>query len=211
MKRVLFYLLFACIAFIPGAQAQLGIKAGINLANEIKSFSGEDLATGFSRENLTGYQIGLVYQIVPEKSGFGGDFGLLLSQKGYTFSDSISVIDVIREGYREINYLEAPFNLRYRLKVGFLGLFGYGGLYAGYALNGRTVVETENTTNPISFNEVMDRVDLGYNLGVGVEFFKKIQFGAAWSQGLKAAVPDPATSTDTSINRVFSVSLTYLF
>lgn len=211
MKRVLFYLLFACFAFIPAAQAQLGIKAGINLANEIKSFRGEDLAAGFSRENLTGYQIGLVYQIVPEKSGFGGDFGLLLSQKGYTFSDSTSVVDAIREGYKEINYLEMPFNLRYRLKIGFLGVFGYGGLYAGYALNGRTVVETENTTDPIGFNQVMDRVDLGYNMGLGIEFFKKIQFGAAWSQGLKAAAPDPATSTNTSINRVFSVSLTYLF
>ena len=211
MKKALFYLTFACIAYIPQVQAQLGIKAGINLANEIKSFKGEDIAAGFSKENLTGYQIGLVYQIVPEKSGFGGDFGLLLSQKGYTFSDSISVIDAISEGYKEINYLEMPFNLRYRLKLGFIGFFGYGGLYAGYALNGKKVIETANTTEDINFNQIMNRVDVGYNLGAGVEFFKKIQFGAAWSQGLKNVAADPSTGSETALNRVFTVRLTYLF
>ncbi len=120
MKRV--FLIIILIAFSAGTMlfAQLGIRAGINLANEIKSFSNEDISAGFSTENLTGYHIGLVYQTMPQKSGLGGDFGLLLSQKGYTYSDSLSIANAVLQGYKEINYLEVPLNLRYRLKLDFL-------------------------------------------------------------------------------------------
>jgi len=74
-----------------------------------------------------------------------------------------------------MNYLEAPFKLRYQIKLGLIGVFGYGGVYAGYALSGKTVVETENTSEDIGFQDFVDRVDYGYNLGVGVEFLLEIQ------------------------------------
>ena len=59
----------------------------------------------------------------------------------------------------------------------------------------------------------MSHIDYGYNFGAGVELFKKIQFGATLSQGLKntskaiVGLPTPKTS----INRVMSVNLVYLF
>ena len=212
MKRV--FLIIILIAFSAGTMlfAQLGIRAGINLANEIKSFSNEDISAGFSTENLTGYHIGLVYQTMPQKSGLGGDFGLLLSQKGYTYNDSLSIANAVLQGYKEINYLEVPFNLRYRLKLAFLGIYGYGGLYTGYALNGKKVDETQNSTEEIGFQNFMNRLDFGYNLGVGVEFFRKIQLGATWSQGLKKIESTNSGTTEPEgINRVFSLNLTYLF
>jgi len=212
MKRV--SLIIILIVFSAGTMlfAQLGIRAGINLANEIKSFSNEDISAGFSTENLTGYHIGLVYQTMPQKSGLGGDFGLLLSQKGYTYNDSLSIANAVLQGYKEINYLEVPFNLRYRLKLAFLGIYGYGGLYTGYALNGKKVDETQNSTEEIGFQNFMNRLDFGYNLGVGVEFFRKIQLGATWSQGLKKIESTNSGTTEPEgINRVFSLNLTYLF
>lgn len=212
MKRV--FLIATLIVFSAGTTlfAQLGIRAGINLANEIKSFSNEDISAGFSTENLTGYHIGLVYQTMPQKSGLGGDFGLLLSQKGYTYNDSLSIANAVLQGYKEINYLEVPFNLRYRLKLAFLGIYGYGGLYTGYALNGKKVDETQNSTEEIGFQNFMNRLDFGYNLGVGVEFFRKIQLGATWSQGLKKIESTNSGTTEPEgINRVFSLNLTYLF
>lgn len=212
MKRV--FLIATLIVFSAGTTlfAQLGIRAGINLANEIKSFSNEDISAGFSTENLTGYHIGLIYQTMPQKSGLGGDFGLLLSQKGYTYNDSLSIANAVLQGYKEINYLEVPFNLRYRLKLAFLGIYGYGGLYTGYALNGKKVDETQNSTEEIGFQNFMNRLDFGYNLGVGVEFFRKIQLGATWSQGLKKIESTNSGTTEPEgINRVFSLNLTYLF
>ncbi|MBP8783476.1 MAG: outer membrane beta-barrel protein [Paludibacter sp.] len=212
MKRV--SLIIILIVFSAGTTlfAQLGIRAGINLANEIKSFSNEDISAGLSTENLTGYHIGLVYQTMPQKSGLGGDMGILLSQKGYTYNDSLSIANAVLQGYKEINYLEVPFNLRYRLKLAFLGIYGYGGLYTGYALNGKKVDETQNSTEEIGFQNFMNRLDFGYNLGVGVEFFRKIQLGATWSQGLKKIESTNSGTTEPEgINRVFSLNLTYLF
>jgi len=78
-------LLLALLIITSGTYAQLGIKAGINLANEIKSLNSEDIAVGFKTDNLTGYQIGLVYQLTPKKSGIGAELGMLVSQKGYAF------------------------------------------------------------------------------------------------------------------------------
>lgn len=210
MKK--FLKIFVVLFFLTSSlYAQIGIKAGINLANQIKSLSNKDIADGFNRENLTGYQVGLVYQLNPRKSGIGAEIGILASQKGFSFSDSTSVANNVLRGYHEINYIELPLNLRYRIKLGFLGVYGYGGLYGGYALNGKHVIETENTASDIGFKEMMDRTDYGYNLGLGLEFFSKIQFGANWSQGIKNTNTENDTAEDFTRNRVFSIGLTYLF
>src|ERR1035437_5874274 len=98
------YFLIALLMCTSGLYAQLGIKAGINMASEIKTFSQADIDAGFFSNNLTGYQIGVVYQKMPKKNGLGVEIGALLSQKGSTFRyDSIDVTNSIKEGYRELN------------------------------------------------------------------------------------------------------------
>jgi hypothetical protein len=200
------------LVFTSTIYAQLGIKAGVNMASEIKSFNQQDIQQGFNSKNLTGYQIGLVYQAMPKNSGLGVEIGALLSQKGSTFSDSTNLTNSFREGYTELNYLEVPFNLRYRLTLGFVGLYGFGGIYGGYALSKKTVDETADATENETFASKIDRLDYGVNFGAGVELFKKIQLGATWSQGLKNTsnsgliLPLPTTTT----NRVFSVNLVYM-
>ena len=212
MKKTLLIIILLSCTFSTSLFAQIGIRAGINLANEIKSFRSEDISAGLSTENLTGYHIGLVYQTMPHKSGFGGDLGLLLSQKGYSYNDSLSIANAVLQGYKEINYLEVPFNLRYRIKLAFMGVYAHGGLYTGYALSGKNVEETQNSLEEINFQDFMNRLDFGYNIGAGIEFFRKIQFGATWSQGLKKLNSSGVISTHPEgINRVFSVNLTYLF
>ncbi|HET7733730.1 MAG TPA: outer membrane beta-barrel protein, partial [Paludibacter sp.] len=159
-----------------------------------------------------GYQIGLTYQAMPKNSGLGCEVGVLLSQKGSTFSDT-TLIANIKQGYKELNYVEVPFNLRYRLTLGFVGIYGTAGIYGGYALSGKTVDEVSNNIQGETFSSVMDHVDYGYNFGAGVELFRKIQLGATWSQGLKntantnIGLPTPTNAT----NRVFSINLVYLF
>lgn len=213
MKTKRYGLLLTILIFTSSLFAQLGIKAGVNMANEIRSFSPTDVAAGFNSKNLTGYQIGLVYQFMPKKSGLGVELAALLSQKGSAFSDSANIVDVIKKGYKEIKYLEVPFNLRYRLTLGFVGVYGIAGIYGGYALSGKTVNELTNTTQNQSFQTFIDHVDYGYNIGAGVELFKKIQFGGTWSEGIKntsntiTGLPTPTTAS----NRVFSVNLVYLF
>jgi hypothetical protein len=207
MKRKSFFLLFALTIFTNGLFAQLGLKAGVNMASEIKSLSQADIAAGFNTNNLTGYQIGLVYQAMPKKSGLGVEIAALLSQKGSTI-DSTNLVNSITEGYKELNYIEMPLNLRYRLSLGFIGIYGFAGVYGGYALSGKIVDEITEVTENETFQSFMDHVDYGYNFGAGIELFKKIQLGGTWSQGLKNTSNSTTTTTN---NRVFSINLVYMF
>jgi len=213
MKCKLLSLLFILLFCTTGLYAQLGIKAGVNIANEMNSYSTPDIKAGFNSTNLTGYQIGLVYQFQFKKTGLGIETGALLSQKGSTFSDSLNLTKVIKQGYRELNYLEIPLNLRYRYNLGLIAVYGFGGIYAGYELSGKTVDETTNSIQNETFSSFKEHVDYGYNLGAGIELFKKIQFGLTLSQGLNntsttvVGLPTPSKTT----NRAYSVNLVYLF
>ena len=206
-------ILIALLALSPVLFAQFGIKTGVNMANEIKSFSQADIAAAFDSRNLNGYQIGFIYQTMPKKSGLGMEFGALLTQKGSVFTDTIS--GNIKKGYRELNFVEVPVNLRYRLSMGIIGIYGIAGIYGSYELSGKTVNEDvePNVTTPSSYASFMDHVDYGYNLGLGIELFNKLQLGGTWSQGIKTSptaingLPTPVTSS----NRVFSINLVYLF
>jgi len=212
MRLKLFLILFLIGCTISG-YAQLGIKAGVNMANETKTFSQQNITDAFSSKNLTGYQIGLIYQAMPNKSGLGCEFGAILSQKGSSFSDSTDIEDVIKQGYTEINYVEVPFNIRYRLTLGIIGVYGIAGIYGGYALSANTVDEITNVVHGTNFNTFAEHVDYGYNLGAGLELFSKIQLGASWSQGLRntaytnTVIPTPTHAT----NKVFSINMVYLF
>lgn len=206
------------VLFAPNTSlfAQFGIRAGINLASEVKLEQVAEVIGGLQKENLTGYQIGLIYQAMPAMSGLGADFALMLSQKGYVFTDKESLTSMVIHGYKEVNYFELPVNLRYRVKLGFLAIYGYGGMYAGYLISGKSTNETQNTSENISLSGFKSALDYGYNLGMGFEFFNKIQLGASWSQGLKEISSEFSNSNSNSnsndcYNRVFSVNLCYMF
>ena len=150
---------------------------------------------------------------MPKKSGLGFEVAAILTQKGSAFTDTSTVAGVIQKGYRELNCVEVPLNLRYRLTLGFIGVYGIAGVYGSYELSGKTVNEITDATQNSTYPTFMDHVDYGYNLGLGLELFRKIQLGGTWTQGIKTTpstivgLPTPLTSS----NRVFSINLVYLF
>lgn len=226
--KILISLVVLTISYTT-ATAQFGIRAGVNMANEIQSFDHDAISAAFQSENLTGYQVGVVYQFNPKKSGLGFEVGALLSQKGGIFQfDSTNVISSLIRGYREINYVEVPMNLRWSWNFGgVVGVFGTGGIYGAYALEGKTVFESDLPTliKEDSFDSFMDRIDYGYSFGGGIELLEKLQIGANYSQGLQKrdteqSILDRVTTESggtapnlkaKNTNKVFSVTLTYLF
>lgn len=226
-QRYIFIIIILLIT--TSGYAQFGIRGGVNMANELHSFSQEAVSAAFQGENLTGYQAGLVYEFNPRKSGLGFEIGALLSQKGGIFRmDSADIVQSFIKGYREINYVEVPMNIRLRLNFGgVLGLYGTAGVYGAYALKGKTVFESDIATliQEDTFDSFMNRIDYGYSYGGGVELLRKIQLGLQWSRGLQKKdtnknILDKITSessgtvpnlTAKSTSNVFSVTLTYLF
>ncbi|MFV0392027.1 MAG: porin family protein [Paludibacteraceae bacterium] len=206
---------------------QIGIRAGVNMAQEIQSFDSEDIATAFHSDNLTGYQIGLIYQMNPKKSGLGFEIGALLSQKGGVFRfDSTGVVNSFVKGYREINCIDVPMSVRLRIDIGgVIGVFGTAGVYGSYALQGKTVYEgLAEISREENFGNFMERLDYGYSIGYGVELIRKLQISAKYSQGLQKrdtskSILDIVNTESggtpnvmaTNTSKVFSVTLTYLF
>ena len=208
-KRYLL-LFFLMIIFSCQLFAQLGIKAGVNMATEIRSLKQEDIEAGFSPENLNGFHIGLVYQSTFAETRWSTEIGALLSQKGSFFS--YKEIDIMT-AYNELNYAEVPINIRYTLSLGALGIYGSAGVYAGYLFEGKTVNETKEEILYMKFSELVDKLDYGYSLGAGVELLDKIQLGVTWTRGIKTNpinIQAP-NAMPNSKNNTFSIGLVYLF
>lgn len=231
MKHRYILLLTLVLSVTTTSYAQFGIRGGVNMANEIHSFDNEAIHAAFQGDNLTGYQVGLVYEFNQKKNGLGLGFevGALLSQKGGVFKmDSASVVQSMIKGYHEINYVEVPLNFRLNLNMGgVVGIYGTAGIYGAYALKGKTVFESDIATliYEESFDSFMDRIDYGYSYGAGIELVRKLQIGLQWSQGLqkrdanKSILDKISTEsggiapnlTAKSTSKAFSVTLTYLF
>ncbi len=185
------YLLVTILIFFISNSlfGQLGIRVGVNSASENFRLSHEGIKESFNSKSLSGYQIGLVYELNPKKSGAGFEIGALLSQRGGEFNvNNLSTYNSLLHAYHEINYVDIPLNLRLQFNVfGIFNLFTISGIYGSYALNGKTVFETEWKEIIIqdNFNDLLDRLEYGYNLGGGVEILRKIQLGISLHGGLQ--------------------------
>lgn len=83
MIRIKFFLtLILAVASVSYASAQLGIRAGVNMANEIQTFDQEGISNAFHNDNLTGYQVGLVYQFNPKNRVLDLNWALCFHKKG---------------------------------------------------------------------------------------------------------------------------------
>ncbi len=216
MNRKILLLVAVMFLLTFSSKAQLGIRVGVNMANEITSLSEGAISESFKSSNLTGYQIGLIYQT--NSKGLGLELGALLSQKGsvYQYDSDSTAVTNLSEAYKEINCITIPLNLKYKINLGPVGVYGVAGIYGDYALSGKTVNEALQKEKEESFNGIMDRLDYGYTLGFGVEALRKLQLGANWSTALQKKEASEAfynvtNYKPTSTAKQFSVTLTYLF
>ena len=69
MKHRYILLLTLVLSVTTTSYAQFGIRGGVNMANEIHSFDNEAIHAAFQGDNLTGYQVGLVYELNKKNNG----------------------------------------------------------------------------------------------------------------------------------------------
>lgn len=204
----IFALLCFLTVFASSSIAQsLSVRAGLNIANANVMIDGEKLE---GLESLPGFQFGLLGEIGSEMLAL--EIGALYSQKGYSFDESVPIFQDV-EGTVTINYLEIPINGKVKFGSENAKLHVAVGPYVGFALNGKTEIESAlgNAEEDLSFGDDEDDdfkpLDYGLNFGVGAEF-SRIQIGATYGLGL-ANLNTSDDDDDSFKNNVIQIHVGY--
>lgn len=234
MKKKFLLLSFAAlsISFAAMSQARVGIKAGWNLSNITTDNAGN---TKDSR-SLSGFNVGAIVDLplVPKILSFQP--GVFYTTKGTKFEvgdkNNVTVTSPYTKFTSSPSYIEIPLNFIAKLPIGENArLFAGAGPYFAFGVAGKnkyeqiTSVSTSNSSSNIKWdddtpfntgdpNQGFDkfkRFDWGGNVQIGAElsnFLISAQYGIGFA---KVRSGQDNSTDDKSKNRVFSVSVGYLF
>ena len=164
-----------------------GVVAGQNIAT-VKS------KKDTSQDVVTGWMGGLAMQIVWPK-GFAVQPEVLYSQKGCMFKGSGKKYD--------IDYIEIPVKLMYRLHMAEIKPFAFVAPYGAYAIR---VAENGTVSSNDVFSNQINKFDCGIGAGAGFDVWK-IQLSFKYSWGFAQV----ANETFPIRNKVFTVSAGIFF
>lgn len=207
------FLIFCFIAtsfFSFGQSVRFGVKAGLNLSDQAINSLGMPVKSS----NITGFHAGGIFDF--EFMGISVQPGVFYSQKGYQYNQALSNGSQTLQnpviGKIQLNYLEVPLNLLYKIRaMPELRFYLGGGGYAGYGLSGSYIVSGERTD--VYFVKSIQgyqykNPDYGINFIAGAEILKKLIVDANYSLGLNNLSYYPAS---TIHNKSIGVSVGYLF
>lgn len=229
-KRIILSFAALAISFGAMAQARVGVKAGWNLSSITFNNDGD-----VTRDNsLSGFNVGVIADLplVPKILSFQP--GVFYTTKGakVTSGDKNSTTTPYYEATTRPAYIEVPLNFVAKLPVGENArLFAGAGPYFGFGVAGKNKVSTtiNGQTTSVSSSIKWDddtpfndddpnqglnkykRFDWGGNVQIGAEisnFLISAQYGIGFAK-INSGGED--TNNDKNKNRVFSVSVGYLF
>lgn len=166
MKKLILAASFTAIAAGSTTAQELtfGPEVGINLSNVSGDLPNTDMKIGL--------KAGAVANI-PAGGGFYLQPGLFFHQKG--FKTSSEILGIKATGTVNLNYIELPVNVLYRVDLGNAGgIFASAGMYAAYAISGKTKSEAAGLKDneKIDFGSGVGETkpfDWGANFGLGYE------------------------------------------
>ncbi|NSL89558.1 PorT family protein [Chitinophaga sp. Mgbs1] len=229
-KTILLSIAAMCISFAAMSQARVGIKAGWNLSNITTDNSG---GTKDSR-SLSGFNAGVIADLplVPKILSFQP--GVFYSTKGSKIEsgdkNNSTTTPFIKYSVTP-SYIEIPLNFVGKIPIGpTVKLFGGIGPYFAFGVAGKNKKEvvlagvTTTTSTSIKWDDdtpfnsnnnsapgKWKRFDWGGNVQVGAEisnFLVSAQYGIGFS---KVYSGQSSSTDEKNKNRVFSVSVGYLF
>ena len=228
-RRVSLLFLFLAIGCSGSMQAQvrLGLLGGIHSAKvlETNHIPGWDSTTKPFQSSKTGFQLGVILDIPIGQSGLFFQPAITYSTKGrkyYKTYDSLTSLvtdTVYNKQTLNLNYIEIPLNLTYKIHIGTSrknSFFVSAGPYVNFIYTGSNVKEeslTANThkyssvSNPVTIGKGPDTyktIDLGLNGRAGFEL-GKVLLSAYFSQGLTSFYNAPYSGTFH--NQVIGASL----
>ena len=215
-------LLMAAVMFATAAESfaqTFGVKAGLNLSNLLEKDDEDTYSTDYKMK--PGFHVGATAEF-PLSEMFSFEPGILLSTKGYKYSDSGSDSGYDWEETETANlyYIDIPLLAKASYDLGSVKIYGALGPYLGIGLSGKWEYEysfdgdTESESETVEWgndseNDHLKRLDFGLTFGAGVEI-SSFQIGLAYNLGLKNISAYTGDGFKVN-NRVLGISVGYKF
>lgn len=148
--------------------AQVAVKAGVNFSNMLFE-EDENSLEGLAKDGAVKFTAGVVF-ILPIGDVVALQPELLFVQKGAESSYTLLGQEVTNK--LNYNYFDIPLLLRFSLGDTYgegLGIYFNGGIYAGYAINGKSETSTPlgTTETDFTFDSADDQRRLDFGLAAG--------------------------------------------
>ncbi|ATL46723.1 hypothetical protein COR50_05745 [Chitinophaga caeni] len=227
-KKILLSIVALTFAGASMAQVRVGIKGGWNLANVTKDNNG----SVDNKNSLSSYNIGVIADL-PLSEVLSFQPGIFYTGKGSKLESGDKNSTFYSKSTTNPMYIEIPLNFLGKIPIGnnarlFAGVgpyaaFGVAGknkyeyIAAGINVNGEDNIKWDDDTpfNDDDPNQGWDkfkRFDYGANFLAGVEVGDNFLVSAQYGLGLaKIRSGSDNGSDDKYKNRVFSVSIGYMF
>jgi hypothetical protein len=172
MKKIVGIALVSLMTLIivpVNAQIHFGIKGGVNISSV--HFNSDIV----SSDNITGFSIGPMLEIMAPYIGVGVDAAVLYSQKGMSAINNRSGSDITTD------YIDVPVNFKWKFGIPVIKGYFAAGPYVGFKVGGEKIwkipgtisseIETKSFGAGLNFGlgaEVLERLQVGFNYGVGL-------------------------------------------
>lgn len=205
MKNLKHLIIVAMMAVFACGQAnaefRFGIKAGLN----VNKLHLSDYKANLNSDNQCGFTAGVMTEFTVPVVGIGFDLSLM-----YTHMNN-EVKEGINEGAVGKNFLEIPLNLKYKINIPVINSIIRPMVYTGPTM---ALKLDKSTFEGISTKTVQ----MGWNLGIGLELFKHLQVCGGYTFGMNnVAKKIPVLDNNLNIgdikvkNNYWTVTAAYLF
>lgn len=192
-KLLLSVFILSGLIFIttPDAQAQLGVKGGLNVAN----FNDTDA----SADSRAGIMAGLTYDFGVPMSPITIQPGVFYAQKGAKLSEGNV------EATTKLDYIEIPVVAKFNfiLDNPMLTPHVYFGPYLGFNINAEQEVSGGENSGTVDIDDAVKGTDFGVVVGAGADI-TRFNVGVRYSAGLSDIAEDDSFDGDGK-NGVFSI------
>jgi hypothetical protein len=164
MKKIVGIALVSLMTLIivpVNAQVSFGVKGGVNISSV--HFNNDIV----SSDNITGFNIGPMIEIMVPYVGVGVDAAILYSQKG--------MADLTTD------YIDVPVNFKWKFGLPVIKGYFAAGPYVGFKVDGDKIWKI-----PGKINSELETKSFaaGVNIGVGAEVLRHLQVGFNYGLGL---------------------------
>lgn len=171
MKKII--LCFALLLATTAAQAQLGVKFGVEAGMNVSKVDFSSLGGNFSSDNRYGFYVGPKMNL-SILAGFGVDAAVLYNQKRMNLSDDYS---------RTLRSVEIPLNARYTIGLGkLLGIYVATGPQFGWNIGNTKWTSTGADGIRDTFKR--KNANVSWNFGGGFKVLDKVEIGVGYNLAL---------------------------